>query len=152
MKKKSGLVEIMVKVGIVAAGIGGTLYLLKDKIEENPKCKEAVDKVKNAIKKHMPEKEEPMDETDLFDEDFDEIIHTSGSKERGYVNIKLSNDEDVEETAEDIMEDVKDAAEDIAEDVKDAAKDIAEDVKDAVEDIVEDVKDAGEDIAEAIEE
>lgn len=93
--KKKGLIETIVTVGIVAAGIGGTLYLLKDKMEEDPKWKESIDKVKNKVKKAAREKEESFDESDLFDEDFDEIIHTSSpASERGYVNIKLSGDED----------------------------------------------------------
>ena len=97
--KKNGFIDTLVKAGIAAAAIGGTLYLLKDKIEENPKCKEAVDKVKDKIKSYMPEKETPIDEDDFFDEDFDEIIQTSSS-ERGYVNIKLPTEDDFEETVE----------------------------------------------------
>ena len=99
MKKKTGFIETLVKVGVAAAAIGGTLYLFKDKIEENPKCKEAVDKVKDTIKKYVPEKPETADDVDPFDEDFDEIIHTAPASERGYVNIKLSNEEDFEEEA-----------------------------------------------------
>ena len=91
--KKRNILDTLVKVGVAAAAIGGTLYLLKDKLEEDPACKEAMDKVKEKIKQIVPEKETPADEEDFFDEDFDEIIHTSGS-DRGYVTIKLSNDEE----------------------------------------------------------
>lgn len=98
--KKRGAIDTIIKAGIAAAAIGGTLYLLKDKIEENPKCKEAIDKVKETVKNHVPSKEKPVEEDDFFDEDFDEIIHTSS--DRGYVNIKLSNEEEemMEEPAE----------------------------------------------------
>lgn len=97
--KKKGVIDTLIKAGIAAAAIGGTLYLLKDKLEEDPKYKEAVDKVKDTIKSYVPSKETPVDEDDFFDEDFDEIIHTS-STERGYVNIKLPSDEELEEEAD----------------------------------------------------
>lgn len=98
--KKRGIVDTIIKVGILAAGIGGTLYLFKDKIEENPKCKDAVDKLKRKVKEFASEQADSMEDIDPFDEDFDEIIHaTTPSGERGYVNIKLSSDpEDTEES------------------------------------------------------
>lgn len=114
--KKRGIIDTLIKTGIAVAAIGGTLYLLKDKLEEDPKCKEAMDKVKNKIKEFVPEKEEPFEEDDFFDEDFDEIIHTSSASERGYVNIKLPTEEDLEDAAEQI----EDAVEDMADAVEEA--------------------------------
>ena len=111
--KKKGFIDTLVKAGIAAAAIGGTLYLLKDKFEEDPKYKEAVDKVKDKIKSYMPEKEAPIDEDDFFDEDFDEdfdeVIQTSSS-ERGYVNIKLPTEDDFEEAVEKVEEAIEQAA------------------------------------------
>ena len=121
--KKKGIVDTLVKAGIAAAAIGGTLYLFKDKIEENPKYKEAVDKVKDTIKNYVPNKETPVEEDDFFDEDFDEVIHTSS--ERGYVNIKLPTEEDCEEAVE--------AVADAAEDFIDAAEEKVEEIADTVE-------------------
>lgn len=100
--KKRGVIDTLIKAGIAVAAIGGTLYLLKDKLEEDPKCKEAMDKVKDKIKQIVPEKEETFDEDDFFDEDFDEIIHTP--TERGYVNITLPSEEELEETPENTTE------------------------------------------------
>ena len=112
--KKKGVIETLVKAGIAVAAVGGTLYLLKDKLEEDPKYKEAIDKVKDTIKSYVPSKEEPIDEDDFFDEDFDEIIHTSSS-ERGYVNIKLPTDEELEDSAAPVVEDVEPEIEEFIE-------------------------------------
>ncbi len=109
--KKKGFIETLVKAGIAVAAVGGTLYLLKDKLEEDPKYKEAIDKVKDTIKSYVPSKETPVEEDDFFDEDFDEIIHTSSS-ERGYVNIKLPTDEEV---MEEVLEPVEEVTEESAE-------------------------------------
>lgn len=105
--KKKGFVEKLVTAGIAIAGIGGTLYLLKDKIEENPKYKESLDKLKEKFK--TPAKEEDAD--DLFDmmddmddvEDFSDILHENS--DRGYVTIKLHNEADYEEAAMDAVTD-----------------------------------------------
>lgn len=131
--KKKGIFETLVKAGIAAAAIGGTLYLLKDKLEEDPKYKEAIDKVKDTIKSYMPEKEAPIDEDDFFDEDFDEVIHTSSS-ERGYVNIKLPTEEDIEEAFE--------KAADKVEDVMDSVEEKAEQIVDSIEETVEEITEA----------
>ncbi|MBE5956310.1 MAG: hypothetical protein E7253_07645 [Lachnospiraceae bacterium] len=137
--KKKGIIDTLVKAGIAAAAIGGTIYLLKDKFEEDPKYKEAVDKVKDTIKSYMPAKDEkPVDEDDFFDEDFDQVIHTSS--ERGYVNIKLPTEEDFEEfvdAAEDKAEQVVEAAEEKIEQLVDAAEDKAEQAAEAVEEFIE---------------
>lgn len=109
--KKKGFIDTLVKAGIAVAAVGGTLYLLKDKLEEDPKYKEAIDKVKDTIKSYVPSKETPVEEDDFFDEDFDEVIHTSSS-ERGYVNIKLPTDEEVMDEA---MEALEEATEDTVE-------------------------------------
>ena len=132
--KKNSVIDTLIKAGIAAAAIGGTVFLLKDRIEENPKCKDAVDKVKNKVKSLVPSKEKPIEEDDFFDDDFDDIIHTSSS-ERGYVNIKFPDDKTSEEEAfaEDAVKEA--AAEELEEDaVKEAAaKELEED---AVEDSV----------------
>jgi len=136
--KKKGIVDTLVKAGIAAAAIGGTLYLLKDKFEEDPKYKEAVDKVKNTIKSYMPDKETPVDDEDFFDEDFDEVIHTSSS-ERGYVNIKLPTEDDFEDFAESVeekVEQVVDAAEEKAEQILDTVEEKAEQAAEAVEELI----------------
>lgn len=91
--KKKGFIEKVVTAGIVAASIGGTLYLFKDKIEENPKCKEALDKIKDTIKKqNSPEISE--EDFGVFDDvdNFDEVL--SSAPERGYVKIKLHQNEE----------------------------------------------------------
>lgn len=108
--KKKGFVEKLITAGIAIAGIGGTLYLLKDKIEENPKYKESIDKLKDKIKKQeepniSPEDFEMADDLDDV-EDFEEILHESS--DRGYVTIKLHNEADYEEAA---MEAVSDYSE-----------------------------------------
>ncbi len=131
--KKNGIIDTLVKAGIAAAAIGGTLYLLKDKFEEDPKYKEAVNKVKDTIKSYMPEKAAPVDEDDFFDEDFDEVIHTSSSK-RGYVNIKLPTEDEIEtafEKAADKVEDVLDSAEEKAEQFVDAIEETVEEITEA---------------------
>lgn len=128
--KKKGFIDTLVKAGIAAAAIGGTIYLLKDKIEEDPKYKEAVDKVKEKVKSYMPAKETPVDEDDFFDEDFDEVIHTSS--DRGYVNIKLPTEDDFEEMA-DTVEEMTDAFEEKAEEILDTVEEKAEEILDTAE-------------------
>lgn len=119
--KKRGIVDTMIKIGILAASIGGTLYLFKDKIEENPKCKDAMDKIKNKVKDLASNQEDTMDETDLFDEDFDEIIHASApSKERGYVNIKLPSEQEEAADAEPEEEEISAPSEEAEEDTEEA--------------------------------
>ncbi len=126
--KKNGFIDTLVKAGIAAAAIGGTLYLLKDKFEEDPKYKEAVDKIKDKVKSYMPAKEAAVDEEDFFDEDFDEIIHTPSS-ERGYVNIKFPTEEEVDAAI--------DAVEEKAEQLADMVEEKAEAAMDAVEEFIE---------------
>lgn len=136
--KKKGFIDTLVKAGIAAAAIGGTIYLLKDKIEEDPKYKEAVDKVKEKVKSYMPAKETPVDEDDFFDEDFDEVIHASS--DRGYVNIKLPTEDDFEEMAENIAdtaEEMADAFEEKAEEILDKVEEKAEAAADAIEEAIE---------------
>lgn len=117
MMKKRRIVDTMIKVGILAAGIGGTLYLFKDKIEENPKCKDAMDKIKNKVKDFASEQDDSMDDADLFDEDFDEIIHASApSTERGYVNIKLPSEQEEPANDESEEEEISVSSEDAEED------------------------------------
>ena len=123
--KKNGFFETIMKAGIAAAAIGGTLYLLKDKFEEDPKYKEAVNKVKDTIKSYMPSKETPVEEDDFFDEDFDDVIFSSS--DRGYVNIKLPTEDEIE----DAVEDFADKVEDTVEQIIDAVEDKVEEIMDA---------------------
>ena len=92
--KKTGFIEKIVTAGIVAAGVGGTLYLLKDKIEENPKYKEAFDKAKETIKKHNTPDEISEEDFEGFEdvENFDDVL--SSAPKRGYVTIKLHQNEE----------------------------------------------------------
>lgn len=99
--KKNGLINGLIKAGILAATVGGTIYLLKDKIEECPKCKESVDKAKEAWKKFKENDQKETDYTDDFEDDLqdvddlDEILETP--LDRGYVSIKLSEEANFEE-------------------------------------------------------
>lgn len=92
--KKTGFIEKIVTAGIVAASVGGTLYLLKDKIEENPKYKEAFEKAKETIKKHTTPDEISEEDFEGFEdvENFDDVL--SSAPKRGYVTIKLHQNEE----------------------------------------------------------
>ncbi len=99
--KKKGFIETLVGVGIAVASICGTLYLLRDKIEENPVYKESIskwiDKIKHLFHSEIsPEDFDPMDDImDDFEdvEDLDELLQDSdSSSKRGYVTIKLHQD------------------------------------------------------------
>ena len=99
--KKNGLINGLIKAGILAATVGGTIYLLKDKIEECPKCKGSIDKVKESWKKFKENDQIETDYTDDFEDDLqdvddlDEILETP--LDRGYVSIKLSEEANFEE-------------------------------------------------------
>lgn len=102
--KKKGWMERLVGVGIAVASICGTLYLLKDKIEENPVYKESISKWVDKLK-HLFHSELSPDDFDSMEdimddfedvEDLDELLQDSdSSSKRGYVTIKLHK-EDVE--------------------------------------------------------
>lgn len=93
--KKNGLIDGLIKAGILAATIGGTIYLFKDKIEENPKCKESIDKAKEAWNDFKNNKSN-VDYSEDFEDDFedvdelDEILETPVDRE--YVSIRLSEE------------------------------------------------------------
>lgn len=100
--KKKGLIETLVGIGIAVASICGTLYLLKDKIEENPIYKESIckwmDKIKNLFPSILSKDDfDSMDDImDDFEdvEDLDELLQDSdSSSKRGYVTIKLHKEE-----------------------------------------------------------
>ena len=106
--KEKGFIEKIVTAGIVAAGIGGTLYLLKDKIEENPKYKEAVDKAKDKIKQFTAPDISEEDFVGFDDvDDFNEILHSDS--ERGYVKIKLHEEDAFDSEADDVVADYSEA-------------------------------------------
>ena len=105
--KKSSFVDKLIAAGIVAAGVGGALYLLKDKFEEDPKYKESIDKAKDTIKKYTATVKKAVDnnEFDDFDDfddtdDLDELLQTSSRSDRGYVTIKL-HEEDLDSAEND---------------------------------------------------
>jgi hypothetical protein len=109
--KKNGLVNGLIKVSILAASIGGTVFLLKDKIAESEKCTESLDKLKETVKKVVPGKKEDFNYAEDFDDDFDDVdeleeILETPTTDREYVSIKLSEernneaDEDGAETGE----------------------------------------------------
>lgn len=101
--KKGNLVDKLITAGIVAAGVGGALYLLKDKLEEDPRYKESIDKAKDTIKKYTATVKnavsrddiDDFDEFDDFDDtdDLDELLHSSSRSDRGYVTIKLHEED-----------------------------------------------------------
>ena len=101
--KKGNLVDKLITAGIVAAGVGGALYLLKDKLEEDPKYKESIDKAKDSIKKYTNTVKnavsrddiDDFDEFDDFDDtdDLDELLQSSSRSKRGYVTIKLHEED-----------------------------------------------------------
>lgn len=94
--KKDGLVNGLIKAGILAAAVGGTIYLLRDKIAECPKCKESLDKAKEAWKDFKENDDSGMNYTEDFVDDFedvdelDEILGTPVDRE--YVSIRLSEE------------------------------------------------------------
>lgn len=98
--KKKGLIETFIGFGIAVASICGTLYLLKDKIEENPIYKESISKWTDKIK-HFFASDFAREDLDSMDdimddfedvEDLDDLLQESPSK-RGYVTIKLHKEE-----------------------------------------------------------
>jgi hypothetical protein len=98
--KKSSFIDKLITAGIVAAGVGGALYLLKDKLEEDPRYQESLDKAKSTIKKYTATVKNAVhpDDVDAFEdfEDLGEILQSGSRSDRGYVTIKL-HDEDTEE-------------------------------------------------------
>lgn len=94
--KKNGFINGLIKASILAATLGGTIYLLKDKIEECPKCRESLDKAKSALNRFHSGKSDDLDYTEDFEDDFDdveeldEILETPADRE--YVSIKLSEE------------------------------------------------------------
>ena len=110
--KKGGFINGLVKAGILAATIGGTIYLLKDKIEECPKCKESLDKAKDAWKKFKDD-DTGMDYSEDFEEDFedvddlDEILETPIDRE--YVSIKLSEENNHEADEDGVLASMTDS-------------------------------------------
>lgn len=112
--KKKGFVNTLVKAGIIAATFGGTIYLLKDKIEENPKYKESLDKLKDTIKKYKPDGKGTPNYNEDFEEDFEDVDDLEEileeTSDREYVSIKLSEERN-HEADEDGMTDS--AAEDL---------------------------------------
>lgn len=101
--KKNGLINGLIKIGILAASIGGTIYLLKDKISECPKCRESLDKAKAALKnlkKDSADEDDSLDYTEDFQDDLsdveelDEILDTPADRE--YVSIHLTDEPNTE--------------------------------------------------------
>jgi ATP phosphoribosyltransferase len=95
--KKNGLVNGLIKVSILAASIGGTVFLLKDKIAESEKCTESLDKLKETVKKIVPGKKEDLNYAEDFDDDLDDVdeleeILETPTTDREYVSIKLSEE------------------------------------------------------------
>jgi hypothetical protein len=95
--KKNGLVNGLIKVSILAASIGGTVFLLKDKIAESEKCTESLDKLKETVKKVVPGKKDDVSYAEDFDDDFDDVdeleeILETPTTDREYVSIKLSEE------------------------------------------------------------
>lgn len=117
--KKNGLINGLIKAGIVAAAIGGTIYLLKDKIEECPKCKESLDKFKNAWKDFMNNDDSGMDYSEDFEDIFedvdelDEILETPVDRE--YVAIKLSEESNHEADEDGVVGNIDDMPDDTME-------------------------------------
>lgn len=123
--KKNGLINGLIKAGILAATLGGTIYLLKDKIEECPHCRESLDKAKDAVKKFASGKKDDLNYTEDFEDDFedvdelDEILETPADRE--YVSIKLSeemNNEADEDGVSGSAVSEEDAASDDSDDIE----------------------------------
>lgn len=113
--KKNGLINGLIKAGILAATLGGTIYLLKDKIEECPNCRESLDKAKDAVKKFTSGKKDDLNYTEDFEDDFedvdelDEILESPADRE--YVSIKLSEEMNTEADEDGMSGSITDEAE-----------------------------------------
>lgn len=139
--KKKGLMNGLIKAGILAATLGGTIYLLRDKIEECPNCRESLDKAKDAVKKFTSGKKDDLNYTEDFEDDFDDVDELDeileSPADREYVSIKLSEEMNNEADEDGVSGSV--VSEESSDfDIETSEEDTASDIEASEEDAISD--------------